>query len=102
MSRSPLSSEGAPVYARDGNLAVVHLPERTFPAVALQGDTYHLMVAQAEEVYTALLAAGADAEIVADVEDLVARLRAVRAFYERVLRDRGIARPYARPEDTEG
>lgn len=98
MSRSSHSSEDAPIYARDGNLAVVHIPGRRFPAVAVQGDTFHTLVVQAEEVSAALLTAGVDIEIVAEVEDLVARLRAVRAFFEGVLRDKDIARPYESPD----
>ena len=94
MSSSPRSSEDARVYARDGNLAVVHLPGRQLPAVALQGDTFHTLVAQAEEVSAALLNSGTDPEIAGEMEDLVTRLHAVRAFYEGVLRIEGIPPPY--------
>ncbi len=85
-----------------GNLAVVHLPERELPAVAAQGDTFHALVVQAEEMSAAVIAAGGKAEIVDKVNDLVTRLRAVRAFYEDFLRDKGIARPYMRPPDATG
>jgi NAD(P)-dependent dehydrogenase (short-subunit alcohol dehydrogenase family) len=102
MSHTLLGSACARIFAHDGNLAVIHLPGREFPAIAVQGDTFHTLVAQAEEILAALAAADARGDIVDGVDDLVTRLRAVRAFYEDVLRDAGIARPYTRPPDPAG
>lgn len=102
MSRSPHSSDGARVYAIDGNLAVVHLPGRKFPAIAVQGDTLHTLVAQVEEIYAAVVASDRDGDIVDEVNDLVTRLRAIGVFYEVVLRENGIAIPYTRSPGSAG
>ena len=102
MSPSPLSRDGARVYAISGNLAVVHLPERASPAIAVQGDTLHTLVAQAEEIYAAVVASDTDGDVADEVNDLVTRLRALRVFYEVVLRENGIACPYTRPPDSAG
>lgn len=83
------------IYARDGNLAVVHLPGRRFPGLAIQGDTLHTLVREAEEVAVALQTCTASPDLIEEMDDLVGRLRAMQAFYEAALGDRGIELPYA-------
>lgn len=102
MSNSPHSRDDAPVYGRIGNLAVVQLPGRAFPAIAVQGDTFQALVAQAEGLASAILASGVEAEMAEEVVHALARLRAARDFYEGVLCDRGIGLPYTRPRESEG
>lgn len=96
MSPSRPDSAPALMLARKGNLAVVHIPDRRFPAVAIQGDTFHTLVAQGEEALAALQTGGVDSAIVSEVAELVQRLEAVRAYYEETLAEFGVACPYVR------
>lgn len=84
----------ADVLARDGNWAVVHLPGRRFPAVAVQGDT---LSALRDETAEALehLAADDVAEATWVLNALADRLGELLGFYEKVLGDHGLRVPYA-------
>lgn len=70
------------------NYAVVHLPERAFPGIVVQGDSFHAILRDIED------ALGDPIEGKAILSDLLERLRAVQANYERVLDEHGLTRPY--------
>ena len=72
------------------NYAVVHLPERAFPGIVVQGDSFHTIVRDIED------ALDDPQEREAILSDLLDRLREVRSYYEKVLVENGIDRPYSR------
>jgi hypothetical protein len=85
-------SETPSVLAREGNAAVVHLNQRRFPGVMLQGDTFNGVV---QSILFALNASSHDTcreelrRVLIDLQECV-------AFYERTLRDRGFEIPYSK------
>ncbi len=70
------------------NYAVVQLPERAFPGIVVQGDSFHAILRDIED------ALGDRIEGKAILSDLLERLRAVQTSYERVLDEYGLTRPY--------
>ena len=75
------------------NAAVIHLPERRFPALALQGDSLSIVASLAQ----ATVAAITEERIVEAREsatELLELLRGYQAVYERALRGAGMKLPY--------
>ncbi|ADG76015.1 conserved hypothetical protein [Cellulomonas flavigena DSM 20109] len=87
--------EPVSVLARDGNRAVVHLPGRRFPALAVQGDTLSTLRDDAAEALE-LLASAEVEEATETLRLLVDDLGELLGFYEQVLGDLGMQLPYVR------
>lgn len=79
------------LYSRDGNVAVVRLPQRRFPGLLMQGDSLSTLAGDAQTLATSLRA-GADPLDLAD--DLTQQLGDVLAFYAASLAAHGIPLPY--------
>jgi predicted RNase H-like HicB family nuclease len=74
------------------NYAVVQLPDRAFPGVVFQGDSLNNLIAELEEV-----AVEVDPnERSFFIEEVLGRLKGVRAHYEAVLEREGLSLPYSR------
>lgn len=89
-----MDEDGAPILARAGNWAVVHLPGRRFPGLHLQGDTLAAMRTQLADAARVLRGDPADAHALDEVDDVVEEMSALLAYYEQVLAERGSERPY--------
>ena len=72
------------------NYPVVQLPDRKYPGIVVQGDTFSTFVANLEEA----LSDPEDREFI--ITDLLERFRAIQASYEAVLDAAGIQIPYNR------
>ncbi|MFG1993157.1 DUF6959 family protein [Actinoplanes sp. NPDC048988] len=71
-----MTGESAHILAREGNLAVTHLPGRAHPGIHIQGDTFL-------ELHRQLTAAAARVhDAPAELEVAIAELTAIRTFYE--------------------
>lgn len=79
------------LYSRDGNVAVVRLPQRRFPGLLMQGDSLSTLAGDAREL-AAALRTGADPNDLAD--DLAEQLSDMLAFYAATLAAHGIPLPY--------
>ncbi|MGV3555166.1 MAG: DUF6959 family protein [Croceibacterium sp.] len=73
------------------NYAVVQLPGRKFPGVVFQGDSLDNLIAELEEV----TAEHDPNERSFSIEEILGRLRGVRAHYEAVLEREGLSLPYS-------
>ncbi|CAL9660522.1 hypothetical protein SUDANB95_06957 [Actinosynnema sp. ALI-1.44] len=93
-------TEPAEVLAIEGNYAVVHVPGRNFPALAIHGDSLSVLEDSVREL-TGLLAAGDVGEAWHALEEVSATVRAMLATYEQASRDRGFKLPYYRPRPPE-
>jgi len=72
------------------NYAIVHLPERAFPGIVVQGDSFHTIV---RDIEAALSKPEVREEI---LSYLLKDLREIQASYEAVLTKHGIKLPYFR------
>jgi predicted RNase H-like HicB family nuclease len=72
------------------NYAVVHLPQRRFPGVVVQGDSLNSLIGEVQEA----LAASDPQERGAILTAVVERLREVQAHYEMALERESIPLPY--------
>ncbi|MCA9590710.1 MAG: hypothetical protein KC657_35665 [Myxococcales bacterium] len=81
------------VLAQDGNVAVVQLPQRSSPALSVQGDSLSMLVKLAGSV-AAQAARTGDADLIDDAEELRERLSDMLRVYESTLRPRGLPLPY--------
>lgn len=86
----------AGVLAQDGSWAVVHLPGRRFPAVAVQGDTLGSLRDDAAEALGFLASSDVE-EATETLRLLVDELDQLLGYYEQVLADRDLQVPYAVP-----
>ena len=75
------------VLGREGNVAVVRLPGRKFPGILVKGDTMATLRDLFEE-------ADGIPDLPEGIQDARDRVLEFLQFYEAVLRDNGIARPY--------
>ena len=83
-----------------GNRAVLYLPGRAFPAIAIQGDTFSVLVKLARDVEK--LAAGVvDGDLRDAAEELHDTLQGILSEYEDALQSRGIGLPYVREPEGE-
>lgn len=72
------------------NYAVVQLPGRRFPGVVFQGDSLHILIGDLEKALSE-----PDPSERADIfDDVLERLREIRATYETALHEAGIELPY--------
>lgn len=72
------------------NYAVVQLPERHYPGIVVQGDSFSTFVNDLEEA----LRDAEEREFI--ISDLLERFREIQASYESVLAKVGIKLPYSR------
>ncbi|XVV03903.1 DUF6959 family protein [Actinosynnema sp. CA-248983] len=86
-------TEPAEVLAVEGNYAVVHVPGRHFPALAIQGDSLSVLQGTVREL-TGLVAAGDIDEAWHALEEIAATVGAMVATYERASQDQGFKLPY--------
>jgi hypothetical protein len=86
--------EDALVLSRSGNWAVVHLSGRQFPGFHVQGDTFAALRATLVEAARSLRRDPADPEALDGLGSAISEMDAMVGFYERVLADQGLQRPY--------
>lgn len=79
------------LYGRDGNAAVVRLPQRRFPGLLVQGDSLSILVEDAQRL-AADIQAGADVHDQAT--DLAQQLTELLAYYASTLAAHGMPLPY--------
>ena len=72
------------------NYAVVQLPERRYPGIVVQGDSFHSLIGDLQEA----LNEPEDREFL--INELIERLKTIQAQYEAVLSKAGIELPYFR------
>jgi hypothetical protein len=75
-----LKEDSAKVLSSEGNMAVVQLPRRRFPAVAIQGDKLLSLVARAERVHTHAQSTK-DPDLKLDAGNLLHALREILEYY---------------------
>ena len=83
----------APILSHASNSAIVHLPGRKFPAVAIQGDSLSIMLSQAKFFAREFLKEKNE-ELYFEALDLAVKLQAHLTHYEDVLEKRGLTIPY--------
>jgi len=84
----------APILSHLSNSAIVHLPGRKFPAVAIQGDSLSIMLGQAK-FFAKFFLNEKDEELYFEALDLAVKLQAHLTHYEEVLEKKGMTIPYA-------
>lgn len=88
-------NSNAKIISISGNVAVVRLPERKFPALAMQGDTLYSIFRDLE-IAKANLKSGDTISAFEDIDDLVGRFADFLGFYENSLSKERIAFPYVK------
>jgi predicted RNase H-like HicB family nuclease len=91
-----VTDEHANVLARDGNVAVTQLAGRAFPGVHIQGDTFAELQRQLADAVSQLRHTRDDADAWADLDSAVEELTQMLRFYESVLEEHDVQRPYFR------
>jgi hypothetical protein len=86
--------EHAHVLSRAGNWAVVHLPGRQFPGIQVQGDTFATLRTNLAEAARSLRRDPADPEALDELDSAIKQMDVMLGFYEQVLADQGLKRPY--------
>lgn len=81
------------ILSHVSNSAIVHLPGRKFPAVAIQGDSLSIMLGQAKFFAKEFLKEKNE-ELYFEALDLALKLQAHLTHYEDVLEKRGMTIPY--------
>jgi len=85
----------APILDTSGNFAVIQMPGRRFPAVAIPGDSLHTLCDDLSELVQGLAnALGPEHEQVECAQAILQSLEGRRDYYESVLKRAGIALPY--------
>jgi hypothetical protein len=78
------------------NWAVVHLPERAFPGVVVQGDSLNILISD-------LKRAAAEPDVQERtflLNDVIERLEGAQLRYEAVLKREGMTLPYRRSNSS--
>jgi hypothetical protein len=86
--------EDASILRRDGNWAVVQLPGRRFPGIHIQADTFAALREQLARAGRALRDGPSESEALDELRGVVEEMDAMLRFYEQVLLEEGIRRPY--------
>jgi hypothetical protein len=89
-----MEQEQACVLSRSGNWAVVQLPGRAFPGIYVQGDTFAVLQTQLAGAARALHERSGDVEALDQLDHAVEEIGTMLGFYELVLSQHGIRRPY--------
>jgi hypothetical protein len=82
------------LLSRAGNYAVVHLPGRAFPGIHVQGDTFAALRMQLVGAARTLRREPTDLDALDELDVAVEEMGVILGFYEQVLSERGIRRPY--------
>ncbi|MBV1853186.1 DUF6959 family protein [Catellatospora tritici] len=82
------------LLSRDGNCAVTHLPGRNFPGLYVQGDTFAELRGLFLRAARTLRERPGDPDALDDLDHGIRDMTEMLEFYERVLAERGISRPY--------
>ncbi|MEU4620374.1 hypothetical protein AB0G04_10415 [Actinoplanes sp. NPDC023801] len=89
-----MNDERARVLARGGNVAVTQLHGRAFPGIHVQGDTFAVLRDQVVDAARRLRRDPADGEALDDLDYVGGEMSQLLEFYESVLAEHGIRRPY--------
>ena len=89
-----MEQEQAQVLSRSGNWAVVQLPGRALPGIHVQGDAFATLRTQLARAARALHEGPSNVEALDELDHTVEEIGAMLGFYEQVLSQRGIRRPY--------
>lgn len=84
------------VLSREGDATIVRIPNRAFPAIAIQGDTFEALYQLAVDVASQLEGPTPSEDVLDDARELVQRLATVQRLYEKTLAEHGLALPYSR------
>ncbi len=90
------------MLARGGNIAVTQLDGRAFPGLHIQGDTFANLRQQVVESARRLRRDPGDSEALDDLDYVGDELTQFIQFYESVLAERDIERPYVREDAGSG
>lgn len=93
-----MNLEQARVLARGGNAAVTQLDGRAFPGIHIQGDTFAELQRQLADCVSRVRHAADDTDAWDDLDDVVEEVTQMLRFYEAVLEEHGIRRPYFRDD----
>ncbi|MFP2928003.1 DUF6959 family protein [Pyxidicoccus sp. 3LG] len=92
-----INPEQVEILSRDVNAAVVRMPGRRYPGVALQGDSLKILIDSVEDVLDCLRHS-TDPERLdearEELELVLSTLGEYRAVFERVMQERGEPLPY--------
>jgi len=88
-----IDQTSAPILSHVANSAIVHLPGRKFPAVAIQGDSLSIMLGQAK-FFAKFFLNQKNEELYFEALDLAVKLQAHLTHYEDALEKRGMTIPY--------
>ena len=88
-----IDQTSALILSHVSNSAIVHLPGRKFPAVAIQGDSLSIMLGQAKFFANFFLKENNE-ELYFEALDLAVKLQAHLTQYEDVLEKNGMTIPY--------
>jgi predicted component of type VI protein secretion system len=89
-----MSEESAEVLGRHGNIAVVQLAGRAFPAIAIQGDTLHIAASQVATVLREFETTHPRSDAIEDLKEVLQLLQTCLNYYESELSKRGLRLPY--------
>jgi len=70
------------VLKRSGNFAILKFPDRAYPGIFMQGDTFHCLLAE--------LCSNEEGR-----QEAIERMKQVVALYETTLKDNGFNLPYS-------
>lgn len=84
----------AELLSRAGNIAVVQLSGRAFPGINLQADTFANLHRQLAESARALRREPGSNEALDELDDAINEMRTMLDYYEHILTERGLRRPY--------
>jgi len=89
----PMEIRSIDVFSQASNQAVVRMPGRTFPGIVVQGDSLAILVHSAEMIHE-LAETTAIEELVEECRELLESLKGRLQFYEQVIAEHGILKPY--------
>lgn len=89
-----IDQTSALILSHVSNSAIVHLPGRKFPAVAIQGDSLSIMLSQAK-FFAKTFLKEKNEELYFEALDLALKLQAHLMRYEDLLEKKGMKIPYA-------
>jgi hypothetical protein len=91
-----VTDEQARVLARSGNLAVTQLAGRAFPGIHIQGDTFAGLQRQFADAISRVRHTLDGTDALDDLDYAVEELTQMLRFYESILEEHDVQRPYFR------
>jgi hypothetical protein len=82
------------LLSRAGNWAVVQLPGRAYPGIHVQGDNFAALRMELAEAARALRDGPGNVDALDKLDHAVEEMAAMLDFYESVLSEHGLRRPY--------